>query len=135
MIGYFVILGITVILVIGYILYEKFDGGFGALYSCLGFFMSFAIVVLIIATVMLVVAKSDSDADLAYDIQRYNSLNYQLKTHMYEDSASGDALKSLMDDVKHWNEYVASRQLTQKNPWLSFMIDDYYDELKLIPLE
>ena len=99
-----------------------------------GFLIAFGIFGTVVAGIILIICNTNVDGEIALMEKRYESLVYQYENNIYEnDNDLGK--KELMNDIRDWNETLASRQAGQHDFWLGIFIPDIYDQLEFIELK
>ena len=91
-------------------------------------------ILMFISVIALCLAYGSADATVAQYEARYESLKYQMDHDFYEtENEVGKA--QLIDQVREWNEELASNKKLQRNIWIGAFIPNIYDEFEFIPLE
>lgn len=94
----------------------------------------------ILATVLacsffiLIIVYSTVDGDTVRNIQRYESLVYQVETSMFEND-NDIAKKELVNQIQGWNEGFEYNRAMRNNVWFGLFFPDIYDHCAYIPLE
>ena len=68
-------------------------------------------------------------------VARYNE-NYKALVYNFESGACRDELgllnKSVIDEIQHWNETIATKQAQQREFWTGIFTPNVYDQFKTI---
>lgn len=99
----------------------------------LGFFIPFVSAV-VISLIVFIVNYCSIDGDIARNMQRYESLVYQLENDIY-DNDNDIGKRELMVDIQEWNESLAANKANQSNFWIGIYIPDIYDNFEFIELK
>lgn len=116
----------------GYILYEKYDLD-GALIFCYFIAICMAIFIIISGFIMII-SHGAVDAKVAANVERYESLTYQLENDLY-DNDNDLGKKELYDEIREWNEDVVYYQNIQDNFWFGIYYPNIFDQFKTIEYE
>ena len=85
-----------------------------------------------VISIFWIVTNIKSEACLARDQQRYESLISQAKGHYYEnDNDLGK--KQLADEIRDWNEDLASYRGYKESIWIGGFYPEKVEELEYIP--
>ena len=96
-------------------------------------FAIIAVVIVLIMGIFIIDVHSTTDAYIASNEQRYNSLVYQLENDLYEnDNDLGK--KELYNQIQEWNEDLAHHQSIQNNFWSGIFYPNIYDQFEYIEL-
>lgn len=91
------------------------------------------IIVVLIMGICIIYSHSTTDAYIASNKQRYNSLVYQLENNLYEnDNDLGK--KELYNQIQEWNEDLAHYQSIQDNFWSGIFYPNIYNQFEYIKL-
>ena len=82
-----------------------------------------------------IICNVDVEATIAKKYQTYEALTYQVEhfNELYENSAANDK-KELMDDIKEWNENIASGRISHNNKWINWFSPIDYNQFEYIEM-
>ena len=85
--------------------------------------------------IVAIISNIDVEATIAKKYQTYEALTYQVEhfNELYENSAANDK-KELMDDIKEWNENVASGRVSYNNKWVNWFNPIDYNQFEYIEM-
>lgn len=87
----------------------------------------------IVSVVILICNYTGIEGYVARNEVRYEQLVYEYENSIYEnDNDLGK--KELMDEIRDWNEDLASNKANQKDFWIGIFIPDIYDQFDFIKL-
>lgn len=90
-------------------------------------------VVVIFMLICIVISHVGIDGQIEANQQRYDSLVYQAKNHLFDDIHVSK--KQLTDQITEWNADLAKNKKFQRDPWIGIFYPDIYDEFEFIPIE
>ena len=96
-----------------------------------GFTMVLSVMLTLLLSVAILVSHIGLEGQKAGLEQRYESLNYQFESSMY-DNDNDIGKKELMSEITDWNETLARKQANQRNFWLGIFTPNIYDDFKFI---
>lgn len=79
----------------------------------------------------IIAGHSDTEARIASNNQRYESLVYQLENDLY-DNDNDLGKKELYNEIREWNEDLAYYQQIQDSFWLGIFYPNIFDQFKFI---
>lgn len=113
---------------------QKYTGHNIVLDLTSGLIVTFGMVGVVVASIILVICNTNIDGEIASMEKRYESLVYQYENNVYEnDNDLGK--KELMDNIQEWNENLARNKSAQDDFWLGIFIPDIYDQFEFIELK
>lgn len=131
----FIIFAVLLVLgVIGYIVCERYGFYSDVPTIASGFIMILSSIAVTISLLVIIANYCSIDGDIARDMQRYESLVYQLENDIY-DNDNDIGKRELMVEIQEWNESLAANKANQSNFWIGIYIPDIYDNFEFIELK
>ena len=89
--------------------------------------------VVIIMTIAICVANIGVEGDVAKLNARREALVYELTSGIYDaDGDVGISKKTLMTEVREFNELILSKRAVQNDFWIGIFTPDIYDKIEVI---
>ena len=123
-----------IVMILGLILFEVlFEHDFEI--SCItsGVISGLAAIALLIEIIVLAVNYIGVDGYIQRMNTRHDILVYQYENDIY-DNDNDLGKRELIEDIRNWNEDLASRKENQDDVWIGIFIPDIYDQFDFIEL-
>ena len=89
--------------------------------------------VVLTSIIIISISYIGLDAKVEQYNARYESLVYQYENDIY-DNDNDLGKRELIEDIRDWNEDLASRKENQDDLWIGIFIPDVYDQFDFIEL-
>ena len=123
-----------IVTILGLLLFEiLFKHDFELLYIISGVISLLAAAALLIEIVVLAVNYISVDGYIQKINIRHDMLVYQYENDIY-DNDNDLGKRELIEDIRNWNEDLASRKENQDDAWIGIFIPDIYDQFDFIEL-
>ena len=112
---------------------EKVCNGFSITLFVIAGIMAF---VILISSIVLLVNYATAGGERVRLEVEYETLSWEVENKVYYDG--GDDVvgkKELYNQVREWNQNLASNQYYEKNFWVGIFVPDIYNDLKPIELK
>lgn len=96
-----------------------------------GVIAGLAAILIIFGIGFIIAGHADTEARIASNNQRYESLVYQLENDLY-DNDNDLGKKELYNEIREWNEDLAYYQQVQDSFWLGIFYPNIFDQFKFI---
>ena len=93
-----------------------------------------AVIALFVSVVLLAVAYIGAPSYVASMESRYDMLTYQYENEFYENDNDLGKFE-LVEEIRSWNEDLASYKVMQRNIWIGVYVPNIYDQFEMIPLD
>ena len=93
-----------------------------------------AAIAVAVSGIMMIISYVDTEAKIAANNKRYESLTYQLENNLY-DNDNDLGKKELYNEIREWNEDLAYNQTVQDDFWIGIYYPDIFDQFEFIEYE
>lgn len=89
---------------------------------------------ILISAFIMIDYHGNTEAKIAENNQKYESLTYQLENNLY-DNDNDLGKKELYNEIREWNEDLAYYQNVQDNLWFGIYYPNVFDQFEFIEFE